>query len=285
MGKRILVTGGAGFIATNTIRRLLNKGHQVVAIDNFDDFYLPALKRQNVREFKSHPAYTFHELNVMDSAQLSSTLSGSFDAIIHFAARPGVRNSIKFPEITWKNNLDGTDSMLRLAVKLKIPHFIFASSSSVYGSNLNMPWKESDLKLQPISPYAESKIAAEALCKKFSVEQALKVTVLRFFSVYGPHQRPDLVLTKFTKKILAGESIPVFGDGSTRRDYTHVEDIVSGIEGALVYRLNPFEIINLGKGDTTTLMDFIRTLEEILETKSKHKLVAYSGGRSGLYPG
>ncbi|MFK7972195.1 MAG: NAD-dependent epimerase/dehydratase family protein, partial [Bacteroidia bacterium] len=217
----ILVTGGAGFIGSHVVDRLLSDGFQVTAIDNFDPFYPKEVKLQNVAPHKENPNFKLIELDICDNEALKSGLDGvSFDAIVHLAAKAGVRPSIQNPVAYQQVNVLGTQHLLEYAKEHGIVQFVFASSSSVYGVNPNVPWRESDFVLKPISPYASTKVGAELLGHVYTSLYDIRFIALRLFTVYGPRQRPDLAIHKFARKMLQGETIPVFGDGSTRRDYT-----------------------------------------------------------------
>ena len=264
----VLITGGAGFIGSHLADTLLDMGWQVTVLDNLDPYYAVELKRENIAPHLSNPNYHFVEGDIQDS-QLVDTLTGSFDAIVHLAARAGVRPSIKDPIAYMDTNVKGTQNLLELARARGIKQFVFASSSSVYGVNPHTPWSESDYVLKPISPYAGSKVSGELLGHVYSHLYGIRFLALRFFTVFGPRQRPDLAINKFARKILKGEEIPVFGDGTTRRDYTFVRDIVWGIIGALNYEDSEYEIINLGAGRTISLAEMIGSIEEVLGKKAK----------------
>jgi UDP-glucuronate 4-epimerase len=259
--KRILITGAAGFIGSNLIHRLLQSGiYQLVGLDNFDNFYSREQKEKNLTPFISHPDFQFFEgdIRVMDDL----LALGDFDVIIHLAAKAGVRPSIQNPILYQQVNVDGTQNLLEFAKQKNIRQFVFASSSSVYGINENIPWNEEE-KLKPISPYASTKLSCEMLGHVYSHLYGIRFLALRFFTVYGPAQRPDLAIHKFFHSISEGMPIPVFGDGSTSRDYTFVEDTVQGIEAAITYDQSDFEIINLGNHQTVTLSELIVAIEKI----------------------
>jgi UDP-glucuronate 4-epimerase len=249
MSQRALVTGAAGFIGSHLVDRLLRDGWTVTAIDNFDPFYAREVKEAHIREHREHPRYRMLEIDIRDPSALrehTGADSARFDVIVHLAARAGVRPSIADPIGYQEVNVRGTQNMLELARELAIPQFVFASSSSVYGINPRVPWSEEDHVLLPISPYASTKVSGELLGHVYSHLFGIRFIALRFFTVYGPRQRPDLAIHKFARSILAGRAIPVFGDGATRRDYTFIDDIVSGVVSAMTYRGSPFEVINLG---------------------------------------
>jgi UDP-glucuronate 4-epimerase len=273
---RVLVTGGAGFIGSHLCERLIERGHAVIAIDNFDPFYPADVKRRNLSGVIDHPRFTLLETDIRDldgiEARLAIDGTEQFDVLVHLAARAGVRPSIEQPIIYSQVNLDGTTAMLELARRLKVPRFIFGSSSSVYGNNEKVPFSEDDPVERPISPYAATKRAGELLCHTYHHLYDLSVVCLRFFTVYGPRQRPDLAIHKFARLLSDGKPIPMFGDGSTERDYTYIDDILQGIEGAieLSARTEPvYEIINLGESETTRLSRLIELISRELGIKPR----------------
>jgi UDP-glucuronate 4-epimerase len=261
---RILVTGGAGFIGSHLVDSLLRDGVDVTVIDNFDSFYERPVKERNIRLHRNQPNWRLIEVDLRESAQIAAHLSGRYDAIVHLAAKAGVRLSIADPVTHQDVNVRGTQSLLELARQLQIPRFIFASSSSVYGVNPRVPWSEDDFVLQPISPYASTKVSGELLGHVYSHLYGIRFIALRLFTVYGPRQRPDLAIHKFARLMTERKRIPVFGDGTTRRDYTYVDDIVAGMRSALAYEGTRYEIINLGNNQTVSLVEMIRVLEEAL---------------------
>jgi UDP-glucuronate 4-epimerase len=267
--KNILLTGVAGFIGSNLAEALLKtKQYKVVGIDNFDPFYQREIKEQNLKNILSDSNFHFIEVAIEDK-ELEIKLSPfKFDAIIHLAAKAGVRPSIDSIETYYQANIIGTLNLYEFARKQGIKKIVFGSSSSVYGQNPNTPWRESDTDLRPISPYAVSKLSAEYTAKIYSHLHHISTVCLRFFTVYGPRQRPDLAIHKFTSKIENGESIPVFGDGSTFRDYTYVGDIINGIILALNYHGSNFELFNLASGRKITLNEVIGALENALQKKA-----------------
>jgi UDP-glucuronate 4-epimerase len=263
---KIVVTGGAGFIGSHLVRHLLDDGHEVAVIDHFTDFYDPAIKRANVASFGGRARII--EENIEDFDAMQSVLAeGRYDTIVHLAARAGVRPSIENPKGYIDTNITGTYNLLEGARAAGTKHFVFASSSSVYGLAKTVPFSE-DLPLpQTLSPYAATKLSGEHLCGNFSNLYGLRVVCLRFFTVYGPGQRPDLAIHKFTDMIEHGHAIPKFGDGNTRRDYTYIDDIVHGVRGAIAYARDSgekFDIFNLGESETTTLNELIAALEAAL---------------------
>lgn len=259
-----LVTGAAGFIGSHLVDRLLRDGWEVTGVDNFDEFYAAALKRGNVAEHLGHPRYSLVEADIRDPDAMLARLTREYDVIVHLAAKAGVRPSIAAPILYQDVNVRGTQNLLELARTRGITQFVFASSSSVYGVNPNVPWREDDHVLQPISPYASTKVSGELLGHVYSHLYGMRFIALRFFTVYGPRQRPDLVIRKFSQMILNGERVPFYGAGSSRRDYTFVEDIVDGIVAAMCYRATPFEVINLGNNQSISLGDLVREIENVL---------------------
>ncbi len=263
-----LVTGGAGFIGSHVIDSLLADGWTVTAFDNFDPFYDREVKERNIAPHRKHHAYELVEGDLRDADGMRTALRGQYDVLVHLAAKAGVRPSIEDPVSYQEVNVRGTQNLLELARLRGVKQFVFASSSSVYGVNRNLPWREHDHVLQPISPYASTKVSGELLGHVYSHLYGIRFVALRFFTVYGPRQRPDLAIHKFARRMLAGQSIPVFGDGSTSRDYSYVADIVSGIRAAVVYDGSPYEVINLGNNQTVTLMEMIGGLEAALGVKA-----------------
>ena len=269
---KILLTGSAGFIGSHTLDRLLADGHHVIGVDNFDPFYDRALKAANIEQHTDNPSFDLIEGDLAEQTtynKINFQLGGSApDAIIHLAAKAGVRPSIEDPVGYQRANVIATQNLLEFAKEQGIKQFVFASSSSVYGVNPNVPWSEKHDVSGPISPYASTKVSCELLGHVYSHLYGIRVLGLRFFTVYGPRQRPDLAINKFVRLIEAGESIPVFGDGSTRRDYTYIADIVEGILGSLHYTGSNYEVINLGNDQTVTLSEMIETIEEVVGKKA-----------------
>lgn len=263
-----LVTGGAGFIGSHLVDSLLLDGWRVTVVDNFDPFYEPTLKWRNVGNHFNFGAYTLVQMDIRDRDGLRDHLSGAFDVIIHLAAKAGVRPSIQDPLTYQDVNVAGTQNMLELAREWGVKQFIFASSSSVYGVNPNVPWREDDHVLIPISPYASTKVSGELLGHVYSHLYGIRFIALRFFTVYGSRQRPDLAICKFVRLIHDGQEIPLFGDGSTRRDYTHVSDIVKGLRSAISYTDSLYEVINLGNNRTISLAEMVNCLEEELDMEA-----------------
>lgn len=264
MSRSVLITGAAGFIGSHLVDRLLAEGHRVTGVDNFDPFYPRDTKERNVAVHAGAANYRLVEADIRDLDVLRARLDGPYDTIVHLAARAGVRPSILDPLGYQDVNVRGTQNLLELARVLQVPQFVFASSSSVYGVNPNVPWRESDHVLLPISPYASTKVSGELLGHVYSHLYGIRFVALRFFTVYGPRQRPDLAIHKFARRMLDGKPIPVFGDGSTRRDYTFVDDTVAGIRAAMDYERSLFEVINLGNNQTVSLAEMIAALQGAL---------------------
>jgi UDP-glucuronate 4-epimerase len=259
---RILVTGGAGFIGSHVCERLLCDGHEVTIVDDLNDFYPAALKQENLESIRSVRPVQFFEADICDEEAMSRVFdTASPEAVIHLAGRAGVRPSLEQPLLYEQVNVRGTLVLLEQCRRLGIPKFVLASSSSVYGAANRVPFREDDHVSHPISPYAATKIAAERLCYTYSHLYGMKVACLRFFTVYGPRQRPDLAIRKFTEMILHGRPIPVYGDGASSRDYTFIRDIVNGIIAALRYDC-AYEIFNLGNSSPVKLSELIRTIEQ-----------------------
>ncbi len=265
----ILVTGGAGFIGSHLCEALLARGEQVTALDNFDPFYDPQVKRVNLAGCLASPLFTLVEGDIRDIEKVGEVFAdGDFDMVVHLAARAGVRPSMEDPLAYQDVNVRGTMVLLEAARQFEVKKFIFASSSSVYGNNQKVPFSESDCVDFPISPYAATKKACELLCYTYSYLFGIDHTCLRFFTVYGPRQRPDLAIHKFMRLIEAGRPIPVFGDGSSRRDYTYVDDIIQGVLAAMD-RCQGYRIYNLGHSQPIALADLIAQIEAVLGKKGK----------------
>ena len=265
---RILVTGGAGFIGSHLVETSLAAGHTVAILDDFNDFYDPQIKRANIEKIsKDVPV---HQIDLRENDAVRNLFRREkFDTIAHLAARAGVRPSIQHPQLYYDTNVTGTLHLLDAARATGVERFIFASSSSVYGVSKTVPFSEEQHLTQTISPYAATKIAGEFLCSTYSHLYQLRVVALRYFTVYGPRQRPDLAIHQFTKKIHAGQPIDQFGDGTTRRDYTYIDDIIQGTMAALTYNGPLFDIFNLGESETIQLKDLIEKIEKALGQKAK----------------
>jgi len=266
--KNLLITGGAGFIGSHLVDRLLATDvERITVVDDFNDFYNPSIKRDNIREHLKDSRYSIHELDIRDQAALEHVFNESnFDCVVHLAARAGVRPSLSEPQLYTETNINGTLNLLELARQHDIKQFVFGSSSSVYGINTKVPFSEDDPIRQPISPYAATKGAGELLCHTYSHLYGFRCVCLRFFTVYGPRQRPDLAIHKFAKLISQHKPIPVFGDGTTRRDYTYIDDIIDGVTAAIDYDKSNYEVINLGESRTVELGELISLLEKELDT-------------------
>jgi len=262
-----VVTGAAGFIGSHVCEALLARGWQVVGLDSFDPFYDPAVKRDNVSGLLSDERFRLVEGDIRDADAVDGSLAGGADVIVHLAARAGVRPSIEQPLVYQDVNVAGTTLLLEAARRHGVGRFVFASSSSVYGNNRKVPFSESDNVDFPISPYAATKKAGELLCHTYHHLYGLSVTCLRFFTVYGARQRPDLAIHKFTRLIESGKPIPVFGDGSMMRDHTYIDDIVAGVLAA-VDRCSGYHIYNLGESRPVSLSDLIAAIETALGRKA-----------------
>jgi UDP-glucuronate 4-epimerase len=264
----ILVTGGAGFIGSHLVERLLTDGSQVSILDDFNDFYDPAIKEKNIAAVADD--ITVHRVDLRDAGAVRTLFHREkFDAIVHLAARAGVRPSIAHPRLYYDTNVGGTLHLLEAAQITGIERFVFASSSSVYGICKSTPFSEEFQLTQTISPYAATKIAGEFLCSTYSHLYRMRIIALRYFTVYGARQRPDLAIHQFTRRIHAGLPIDQFGDGTTRRDYTYIDDIIDGTVAALNYEGAPFDIFNLGESETIQLKDLIAAIEKGLGKQAK----------------
>lgn len=269
MKRNVLITGGAGFIGSHLTENLLDTGDfTITCVDNFDPFYDPAIKRNNLKAVSTHPSFRLVEADITDLSGLSRQLDDSYDVVVHLAAKAGVRPSLKAPALYQLVNVVGLQNILEIARQKGVGQFVFGSSSSVYGVNPHIPWKESDRDLLPVSPYASSKIAGEWVGRAYHQLYGMRFVALRFFTVYGPRQRPDLAINSFTRKILNNEPIDFFGNGDTLRDYTFVHDTVSGIRAAMDYDGSGFEIINLGNNKPVSLSQLVATLEKVLGKKA-----------------
>jgi UDP-glucuronate 4-epimerase len=267
---RILVTGGAGFIGSHLAERLVAAGHTVVVLDDFNDFYDPQIKKANIAGFAKD--VTVCHVDLRDGASVRNLFHREkFEVIAHLAARAGVRPSIQYPQLYYDTNVIGTLQLLEAARVTGAQRFIFASSSSVYGASKTIPFSEDQHLTQTFSPYAATKVAGEFLCSTYSHLHQLRVVALRYFTVYGPRQRPDLAIHQFTRRIYAGQPIEQFGDGTTQRDYTYVDDVIQGTMAALQYEGPLFDIFNLGESETIQLKDLIVAIENALGKKARIK--------------
>ncbi|MDK0858279.1 GDP-mannose 4,6-dehydratase [Clostridium perfringens] len=277
--RNILVTGGAGFIGSHLCESLLKDGNKVLVIDNFNDYYDPNIKRNNIKEVietcnKNNidlENFKIFEGDIRDVKFLGKVFSQKIDCVMHLAAMAGVRPSIENPILYYDVNIMGTLNLLEKCREKNIKEFVFASSSSVYGNNKKVPFSEIDKVDNPISPYASTKKSGELLCHTYHHLFGINIACLRFFTVYGPRQRPDLAIHKFTKLIIEDNEIPFYGDGSTSRDYTYISDIISGIQSDINYVNNEekiFDIFNLGGDKTISLIEMVETIENSLDKKA-----------------
>lgn len=270
MTRNVLITGGAGFIGSHLAEHLLAEGGWNVSIvDDLNDFYSPDIKRANLAAIREKGDVQFFEADIRRPESLQPVFDeNEFDVIVHLAARAGVRPSLKEPKLYAETNINGTLNLLEFARDYEIKQFVFGSSSSVYGVNEKLPFAEDDPIFHPISPYAASKAAGELICHTYSHLFDIRTVCLRFFTVYGARQRPDLAIHKFSKRIRDGNPISMFGDGSTRRDYTYIDDIIFGVRAAMEYDGSMHEVFNLGESETTELSRLIELLEESLGNKA-----------------
>jgi UDP-glucuronate 4-epimerase len=269
--RNILITGGAGFIGSHLVERLLGEGDwRVTVVDDFNDFYSPSIKRENISAHLSHPNFRLIEADIRETPALTNTFADrKYDCLVHLAARAGVRPSLKEPRLYVETNVNGTVNLLELARAHGVKQFVFGSSSSVYGVNPKVPFSEDDPIFNPISPYAATKAAGELICHAYAHLYDMRIVCLRFFTVYGARQRPDLAIHKFAKLISEGKPIPVFGDGTTRRDYTYVDDIIAGVRAAIDYDQTNYEVINLGESRTVELRELIALIETELGRRAQ----------------
>ncbi len=264
---KVLITGAAGFIGSHLCERLLDDGRQVVGVDNFDDFYDPQIKRRNIANCLKNKNFQLVEADIRDRSAISDAVGDGVDIIVHLAARAGVRPSIAQPLLYADVNVNGTTALLEAAKKQRIGKFIFASSSSVYGNNEKVPFSEDDNVDFPISPYAATKKACELICHTYHHLYGISITCLRFFTVYGPRQRPDLAIHKFARLIEQGKPIPVYGDGTMSRDFTYIDDIIDGTVAAME-KCAGFNIYNLGESRPITVNDLVAEIEKALGKKA-----------------
>lgn len=265
---RVLVTGAAGFIGSHLVDRLLVQGDKVFAIDDFSSGYDPEIKKRNIQAALKAPGFELCQVDIRDRTKLANILAGQkFDAVVHLAARTGVRPSLKEPRLYEAVNIGGTLNLLETVKEASLSTFIFASSSSVYGATSRLPFKEDDPADAPLSPYAASKRAGELYCRFYSRIYGIPITCLRFFTVYGPRQRPDMAIHKFSRLILEDKEIPIYGRGNSARDYTYIDDVIEGIISVL-NKSFPFEIINLGDSRPVELTQLVALLEDGLRKKA-----------------
>jgi UDP-glucuronate 4-epimerase len=271
----ILVTGGAGFIGSHLCERLLSDRVKVICLDNFDSFYDPNIKIKNVEGMTKKFQNLFELVtgDIRNPDQIKGVLQkNQIDFLVHLAARAGVRPSIADPLLYQDVNIRGTIVLLEACKAYGIKNFIFASSSSVYGENQRVPFTEEDLDIQPISPYGATKRAGELLCYSYHHLYGMNIACLRIFTAYGPRQRPEMAIHKFTRLIEQDEKIPIYGDGSSRRDYTYIDDLIDGILAVIRYHKG-FEIYNLGESQTTSLKELIRLIEKAFEKKTNIEML------------
>jgi len=275
MNKTYLVTGGAGFIGSSLADFLLKKDYKVVVIDNFCDFYDPSIKRNNVKDNLDNPNYKLYEIDLRCKSDVEKVFrENKIDVVIHLAAMAGVRPSIENPILYQEVNCIGTQNLLEVMKEYGVKNLVMASSSSVYGNNKKVPFKETDIVDYAISPYVATKKSNEVMKHVYHKLFNMNVIMLRFFTVYGPRQRPDLAINKFTRLMLNDEEVTIFGDGTTSRDYTYIDDIVSGIYSSINYVLNNndvYEIVNLGNSSPISLKEMINTIAEVLNKEPKIK--------------
>jgi UDP-glucuronate 4-epimerase len=264
--KKVLITGGAGFIGSHLVDRLLADGQtRITVVDNFDDFYDPKIKRNNIAAHIANRNFELVEADICDAQAMDELFArAGFACVVHLAARAGVRPSLEQPLVYEKTNVRGTYILLEAARRYGVERFIFGSSSSVYGLNSKIPFSEDDPLSKPISPYAATKIAGEAACHVYSQLYGIRIVCLRFFTVYGARQRPDLAIHKFARLIAQGKPIPIFGDGTSRRDYTYIDDIISGVLAAMQYEGPLYDVFNLGEAQTVELSRLVELLEQAL---------------------
>jgi UDP-glucuronate 4-epimerase len=286
--KTILITGAAGFIGSSLADDLLKQNYTVIGIDNFNDYYDPQIKRKNVELASKNPRYKLIESDICDVKEMHDLFKNNkIDEVVHLAARAGVRPSLEQPLLYEQTNCLGTDTILEEARQFGVKKLVLASSSSVYGNNKTVPFKETDDVSFAISPYAATKKANEVMAHVYHAVYKMNIIMLRFFTVYGPRQRPDLAINKFAKKISNGLPIDLYGDGKTYRDYTYISDIVNGIEKSLEYldnNSNVYEIINLGSNNPITLNKMVETIEKELSKKAQiNHLPMQPGDVNGTY--
>jgi UDP-glucuronate 4-epimerase len=274
---KALVTGAAGFIGSHLTERLLKDGWTVTGVDSFDEFYDPRVKRANLAGSLSNPRFRLVEADIRDRAAMEQALEADTDVIVHLAARAGVRPSIVEPALYVDVNINGTVTLLEIARQRHIGRFVFASSSSVYGNNEKVPFSEEDNVDFPISPYAATKKAGELIGHTYHHLYGMAVTCLRFFTVYGPRQRPDLAIHKFARLIEEGQPVPIYGDGTMMRDFTYIDDIINGIVAA-IERCTDYQIYNLGESQPISVNDLIAELENALGKKALRKYLPLQPG-------
>ncbi len=274
----ILVTGGAGFIGSHLCEKLIDLGQKIICIDNFDDFYKPAIKEDNLSSIRDNKNFILYRADIREFDEINLVFSNhKTDLVIHLAAKAGVRPSIIQPALYGQVNISGTINLLECCRLNNVRRFIFASSSSVYGGNKKIPFSEEDNVDHPVSPYAATKKAGELICYAYHHLYNISIFCFRFFTVYGPRQRPEMAIHKFTRQILGEKTINVYGDGFTSRDYTYIDDIISGILNSLD-RINNFEVINLGNSNTVKLIELVSLIEKAANKKAILKYMADQPG-------
>jgi len=274
---KILVTGGAGFIGSHLCEKLIDSGSKIICVDNFDEFYEPAIKEDNISDLAAKD-FELYRSDICDPVSMEEIFSkSSIDMVIHMAAKAGVRPSIREPLLYERVNIRGTINLLECCRRHNVSRFIFASSSSVYGGNEKLPFSEEDRVDFPISPYAATKKAGELICHTYNSLYKISVFCFRFFTVYGPRQRPEMAIHKFTRKILNGEDVEIYGDGSSSRDYTYIDDVISGIMNS-IEKIKGFEIINLGNSSTVKLLDLVKLIEAAAGRKARMRFIRTQPG-------
>jgi UDP-glucuronate 4-epimerase len=268
--KHVLITGGAGFIGSHLAEALLKAEYKISIIDNFDDFYDPAIKQKNIQEISQHPNIQLFQDDLRNINSIHALKNCKIDSIFHLASKAGVRKSIELSDIYRENNIESSIALFKFAEENNIKQIIMASSSSVYGNHTEQPWHENLTALKPLSPYAQNKLECERLGKEFASKNQNQFIALRFFSVFGPKMRPDLAMHRFTKKILNNEPIDLYGSGKSYRDYTYVGDIVAGAIASMDYTKPGFDVFNLGYGKKITLSKMLSKLEDIIGKHGKY---------------
>jgi UDP-glucuronate 4-epimerase len=277
---KTLVTGGAGFIGSTLVDRLLALGHDVTCLDNFDGYYEPAAKRQNLATASRSPRFRLVEGDIGQAPLLDRLLADRPEVVVHLAARAGVRPSIADPALYERVNVQGTITLLEACRRHAVPYVVFASSSSVYGVSRDIPFREDSSRLMPASPYGVTKLAGEFFCRAYHHLYGIPITCLRFFTVYGPRQRPDMAIHRFVRLIEDGQPVPVYGDGTARRDFTYVDDVVDGVVRA-IERPRDFQIYNLGTHETVALHDLVAAIERAV---GKRAAIAQQPDQPGDVP-
>jgi len=273
-----LVTGGAGFIGSHLCEALVSRGVDTICVDNFNEFYNPEIKRQNIRELQKSAHFALFPYDILDLRQLETIFEGQpIECIIHLAARAGVRPSIRQPLLYQEVNVKGTLHLLELAKKYGVPKFIFASSSSIYGNVRTVPFSESDNVDFPVSTYAATKKAGELLCYTYHHLYGISIFCIRFFTVYGPRQRPDMAIHKFTRLIDQNRKVPIYGDGKSQRDYTFISDVIDGLLKA-IERCDGFQIYNFGNSRAIALLDMVKAIEKLLGKKARLEFLPFQVG-------